>query len=290
MSIRDNHPSGSVISIGGELRIMALRGNSREPEPVVLTASAAVALDATSLTVTAPRAVLIDNKFALKFGGTTLRTADYGWVTPVITADVAAVAAATQVTLTAAAPVVLPKSAELKFGEVMVTLTEEVTVGTDPVVAKCAPLSGAIAADATSASVLRIAPAAGTVANATASTAVLPTLTLRGLKSASQPGESNTISIRTMESGLGKEERVVMVGSSLKVEGVFNQKDRAYTAILAPVSLSGGELWAEWYSATGDYIKGAALPSGLSKNEAADSVVTYEVTIGFQGEPEIGTY
>lgn len=292
LPVADRHPSGSILAAGGELRLMSLPANSRTPQTSVITTAGAVSANATSMTVTTTAPVLIDQDFDLVFGATTVQTAtdSWAWAVPTLTTTAAVVANATTISVTAVAAFLLPLGARITFAGVTVETTAAVTVGTTATNVAIRPAPGAIASAAQSTNTIAIKASPGAILTAVASTAFLPTLTLLGVQSVSRPNKSNLISIRSLKSGLGNEQRPTMVDFSMQVSGWVHQRDQAYRRILEPASQQALEVWAEHYSASGRFIRGAAFIADVSNEEKNDDVIKYSGTIGFQGIPSQGDF
>lgn len=285
----DLHPSGSILS-GGDIRFAPLPANSRTPLLATVTTASAIAVDGVTATLTTTAPVLIDDDFDVPFGANKITTVGYAWVLPTLTAAAAVTAGASTVSLTATASVVLPEGAEIKFGSTILTVAAQTTVGTTATTVPIRPAPAAVATATASVNTVAIKKATAAIATATASTPFIPTLSLLGIESIDQPDKSNLISIRSQKSGLGNEQRPVMIDFGLQVSGWSHQRDQAYKRIVKPAGRAGTEVYAEYYSRSGDVRKGPAFIADLSKTEKNDDVVRYSLTVGFQGIPEESTF
>lgn len=290
LPVADQHPSGSILTVGGDLRLATLPPNSRVPLQTVLTTSAAVAVDAVTMTLTSTAPVLVDDNFDITFGATTVVTAGYSWVVPTLTTTAAAVALATSISVTAVAPYTLPAGAVVFFGAVPVRTTIDTLIGTTATIVPTRPISAAIAAATPSVGTVGIQRAKAAIVTATPSTAFIATLSLAGIQSVSQPLKTNLIPIRSFRSGLGNEQRPTMIDFTAQISGYIDQRDQAYRRIVKGVGQRGLECWAEYYSPDGTYQKGAAFIADVGKEEKNDAVLTYNFTLGFQGIPAQGEF
>lgn len=286
LPLADQHPSGSILAVGGELRLATLPPNSRTPLQSVITTAAAIAVDAVTATFTSTAPVLLDDNFDLTFGAATITTAGYSWVVPTLTTAAAVVAAATSISLTAVAPYILPSGARVLFGAVPVTTTADTLIGTTATPVPTKPISAAIASATASVGTVGIQRAKATVATATGSTPFIATLSLAGIQSVSQPMKTNLISIRSFRSGLGNEQRPTMIDFTQQISGFIDQRDQAYRRIVRNLGRRGLECWAEYYSPDGTVQKGAAFIADVGKEEKNDAVLMYNFTLGFQGIPQ----
>jgi hypothetical protein len=285
LPVADRHPSGSILAIGGELRVIALPQNSRTPSLVTVTTAAAVAVLATAITLTSTTPVLIDDNFDIPFSAGTITTTTGGWVIPALTTTAAVTANATSISVTAVSAYILPAGARATFGSVTVETTAATLIGTTATVVPIRAASGGIANAAVSVNTLAIRPAAVAVATTTASTAFLPLLSLLGIQSADAPNKTSLISIRSFQSGLGNEQRPVMVDFSMQMQGWVHQRDQAYLNVIEPAATQSLEVYAEYYSPRGTVRRGAAFIADSGINEKNDDVLKYTFTLGFQGIP-----
>lgn len=290
LPVADQHPSGSILAVGGELRVAPLAANSRIPIESVVTTAASIAVDAVTATFTSTAPVLLDDNFDLTFGSTTLTTAGYSWVVPTLTTTAAVVALATSISVTAVTPYILPAGAKVYFGTKLVTTTADTLIGTSATIVPTKPIAAAIANTTASVGTVAIQKAKATVATATASSPFVATLSLAGIQSVSQPSKTNLISIRSFRSGLGNEQRPTMIDFSMQISGFIDQRDQAYRRIIKGAGQKGLECWAEYYSPDGTYQKGAAFIADVGKEEKNDAVLTYSFTLGFQGIPAQGEF
>lgn len=290
MPLVDQHPSGSILAVGGELKLLLLPPNSRTPVNSIVTTAAAVVVNDQILNLTATTPTLVDALVDIVFGANKVTTTDYAWVVPTLTTTAAAVVLATSISVTAAAAYTLPEGALVKFGAVVAEVTRATLVGTVATLVPVRPLSGAIATATVSVNTVAILPAAAAIANATASVPFLATLSLLGLRQVTLPSQTNLIPIRSMKSGLGNEQRPTMVDFSLQCQGWIHQRDQCYARILEPAGQQGLEVWAEYYSPRGRFKKGPAIVSNLSNEENLDNVLTYNVQVNYQGIPLQGAF
>lgn len=286
LPVADQHPSGSILAVGGELRLATLPPNTRVPLQSVITTAAAIAVDAVTATFTSAAPVLLDDNFDLTFGAATITTAGYSWVVPTLTTAAAVIAAATSISLTAVAPYVLPAGARVLFGAVPVTTTADTLIGTTATPVPTKPIPAAIASATASVGTVGIQRAKATVATATGSTPFIATLSLAGIQSVSQPMKTNLISIRSFRSGLGNEQRPTMIDFTQQISGFIDQRDQAYRRIVRQLGRRGLECWAEYYSPDGTVQRGAAFIADVGKEEKNDAVLMYNFTLGFQGIPQ----
>lgn len=286
----DQHPSGSILAVGGDLRLATLPPNSRTPLQSVVTTAGAVAVDATTMTLTSPLPVLLDDNFDLTFGAAAVVTAGYSWVVPTLTTAVAVIAGAVTISVTAATPYTLPSGAQVLFGAVPVITTAETLIGTTATPVPTKPISAAIASASASVNTVGIQRARATIPTATASTPFIATLSLAGIQSVSQPLKTNLISIRSFRSGLGNEQRPTMIDFTAQVSGYIDQRDQAYRRIVKGIGRMGRECWAEYYSPDGTVQEGAAFIADVGKDEKQDAVLMYNFTLGFQGIPNEREY
>jgi hypothetical protein len=283
--LADKHPSGSILAIGGELRVIALPQNSRTPSTVTVTTAAAVAIAATALTLTSTTPVLIDDNGDIPFAAGTLTATSGGWVVPTLTTTAAAAINATSISVTAVSAYTLPAGAQVTFGAVTVETTLATLIGTTATPLAIRPAPGAIANSTASVNTLTIRPATVAIASATASTPFLPLLLLLGIQSADSPNKTNLISIRSFQSGLGNEQRPVMVDFSMQLQGWVHQRDQAYLNVIEPAAIQSLEVYAEYYSPRGTVRRGAAMVADSGITEKNDDVLKYTFTLGFQGIP-----
>jgi hypothetical protein len=258
------------------------------------TAAAAVAGD-TKITVTVPAPVYLDRRFDLTFGTTKARTKEYAWVVPTLTTSAATIVGAVTVSVTSAIAVRLKAGTTITFGTGVaastVTVDADVTVsatGATNIPIKPAPK--AIATTTASVNSIDVFPLPGAIASSAVATSFYPTLSLRGLVKVDAPNSTTLTSIRTMESGLGNEQRPTMIDYSLTLEGIVNPSDPAYTNILIPAANVGNEIYFEYYSPVGDVMRGIAIPTNISRSEAADAVVKWSGTLTVQGVPTRARY
>jgi hypothetical protein len=290
LPVADQHPSGSILAVGGELRVAPLAANSRVPVQSVITTAAAIAVDAVTATFTSTAPVLLDDNFDITFGAATITTAGYSWVVPTLTAAAATIANALSISVTAAAPYILPAGARVLFGAVPVITTADTLIGTTATPVPTKPISAAIPATTASVGTVTIQRAKATVATATGSTPFIATLSLAGIQSVSQPSKTNLISIRSFRSGLGNEQRPTMIDFSMQISGFIDQRDQAYRRIIKGAGQKGLECWAEYYSPDGTFQKGAAFIADVGKEEKQDAVLMYNFTLGYQGIPQQGDF
>jgi hypothetical protein len=289
MPVKDKHPSGSILAANGELRIASLAANVRTPVNTVLTTSAAIAAAATTASFTTAAPVLVDSKTAIPFGVNAITTNEAKWMVPVVTAAAAITLGAVVASLTAAAATTLPKGCVLYFGAAALTVATETVVGTVATTVPILAAPAAVANAATTSNTIAILAAPVAVATATASTAFIASLLLGGFQGLEAPGQTNLIPIRSQASGLGNEQRPVMLDYSLQVKGWVDQRDVCF-AFLEDSWSRGMEIWAEHYSPRGRFKKGPAVISNLAISENTDNVVQYSFALGFQGIPLQGDF
>jgi hypothetical protein len=290
LPVADKHPSGSILAVGGELRLAQLPPNTRIPTQSVVTTAAAIAIDGTSATLTTNAPILLDDNFDISFGANKITTAGYSWLVPTLTTTAAVVAQDVSISVTAAAPYTLPAGAVVYFGTVPVTIVADTLIGTTATVVSTKPIGGAIANATPSLGTVPIQKAKAAITTATASTPFVATLSLAGIQSVSQPLKTNLIPIRSFRSGLGNEQRPTMIDFTMQISGWIDQRDQAYRRIVKGLGQRGLECWAEYYSPDGTYQKGAAFIADVGKEEKNDGVLMYNFTLGFQGIPEQGDF
>jgi predicted RecA/RadA family phage recombinase len=290
LPVADQHPSGSILAVGGQLRLATLPPNTRVPLQSVVTTAAAVAVDATTATFTSTTPLLIDDDFDIPFGATTLTTIGYSWIVPTLTTTVAVVTLATSISVTAVAPYTLPAGARVLFGSVLVITTADTLIGTTATTVPTRPIPAAIPTTTASVGTVVIQRAKAAVATATGSTPFIATLSLAGIQSVSQPLKTNLIPIRSFKSGLGNEQRPTMIDFTAQISGWIDQRDQAYRRIVKGLGQKGLECWAEYYSPDGTFQRGAAFIADVGKEEKNDAVLTYSFTLGFQGIPTQGEF
>jgi hypothetical protein len=290
LPVADKHPSGSILAVGGELRLAPLPPNTRIPTQSVVTTAAAVAIDAVTATLTTTDPILLDDNFDISFGASKITTAGYSWLLPTLTTTTAVVAQATSISVTAAAPFTAPLGSVVYFGAVPVTIAADTLVGTTATVVPTKPIGGAIPTATPSIGTVPIQKAKAALTTALASTPFIATLSLAGIQSVSQPLKTNLIPIRSFRSGLGNEQRPTMIDFTMQISGWIDQRDQAYRRIVKALGQRGLECWAEYYSPDGTFQKGAAFIADVGKEEKNDAVLMYNFTLGFQGIPEQGDF
>jgi hypothetical protein len=291
LPIADQHPSGSILAIGGELRLSLLPPNVRTALLSVVTTAGAIAIAATTATLTSTAPILLDSNFDVAFGANTITTVDYAWVVPTVTTTAAVVAGDQTISLTATAPYTLPAGAKVGFtGGASVVTTADALIGTTATVVPIKKAAAAIPTTTVSINNVTIQPSKAAIATATGSTPFIATLALAGIQSASQPMKTNLIPIRSFRSGLGNEQRPTMVDFTMQFSGFVDQRDQAYRRIVKVAGQKGLEVWAEYYSPDGTFQKGAAFIADVGKEEKNDAVLMYSFTLGFQGIPQQGDY
>lgn len=291
LPVADRHPSGSILSTGGELRLQSLPPNSRIPLLSTVTTVGAVAIAGTSVTLTTVLPVLLDAEFDLPFAAGTLITGSIpSWVVPTVTTAAAVVAGATTISITAAAAFILPSGAQMFFGSVMVETTAETLIGTTATTVPIRPVAAAIATATASVNTVSIRSATVAIPATAASSPFLPLLSLLGIQSVSRPQKTNLISIRSFKSGLGNEQRPTMVDFTCQIQGWVHQRDQSFRRVIEPAGRLGLEVYGEYYSAQGRVMRGACFVSDTGIEEKNDDVLKYNFTLGFQGIPFIGDF
>lgn len=285
--VRDNHPSGSVLATRSEIRFGPLPPNTRTPATRTLTNVTALAIGATQGVWTAATPMVADDGAEFTFGTQLVRSRGNNPITPILTIAAAAAAAATTLSITSPVTYNLIAGTRIVVGGNNVTLQSSVTLGTTAVTVNCDPIPAAITANTaiTGNPVDFYAPLTAAIAVTTASNPFIYTLGLLGIQSISQPNKTNLISIRSMQSGLGNEQRAVMIDFTLQISGWIHQRDRAMAELIEPAQLGGFELYCEYYSPRGVVKRGTVYIGDNGSTEKTDDVVKYDLTVGFQGIP-----
>lgn len=295
MPLTDFHPSGSILAVGSTLKIAPLPLNSRTPQSYTFTTAAAATSGATAIFVTASPVPTASFSMSagtqLVFGAVTVTTtANEVFPAGVITNTAAATSGATTLQLSvpaAIAPYTLEVGTPLTFGAVVATVSATTIVNATATAVPVAAISGAIALNATAVPVVRVDCTAlsAAITSGTASTAIAPLAEILGIQSISRPNKTNLISIRSMKSGLGNEQRPTMIDFSVSIQGWIHQQDSALTQVLEPAFFAGGEIYAELYSPRGRARRGTAVIGDLANDEKLDDVLKYSMTLAYQGVP-----
>lgn len=178
----------------------------------------------------------------------------------------AAVVGATTITLTSTAAASVVKGATLKTSAGLTVVADE-----------------AKAFVANAATPLAVKPVEAAIASAATLTTINERL-LRGVQNIGRPAKTNLISIRSMESGLGNEQRPVMIDFNMPVDGWIYQGDEVFGSLSA-AAFSGDEVYVILESPDNERQKGPAIVSNLDRPIKIDDVMKFTVDVIFQGIP-----
>lgn len=122
---------------------------------------------------------------------------------------------------------------------------------------------------------------------ATATTVGL--MEILGVQNIDYNKNSNLISIRDQKSGLGNEQRTVMVSYEASLSGWIHQRSNAYRYAVKDAAETGKEMYFEMELSDGRKVTGVCGASNLTNSIQLDQVMNFNVTLFVQGVP-VETY
>jgi hypothetical protein len=264
-------------------------------QPVVLVAGTNLSFGGYIITLTASTSL---TRIAQPFTVPTLLTdlqagtqaivgdgqASLGTTTFTITNTALAALNATTMQLSTPVAKFYPAGTILYFtGALRAVTAVDVTIGTSATPVTVQPLAAAIASTLTATAGTTVFVQALTspiTANSTSTTNNL--IELLGIEDLSEQGKSNLVSTRSMKSGLGNEQRVAMVDTTIPVAGFFNVTSLAHALFVRPAFRTSGEIYAEVYYPDGEQLSGAWIVNNLNRMAKLGDVIKYSFDLTAQ--------
>lgn len=109
---------------------------------------------------------------------------------------------------------------------------------------------------------------------------------LKGIQQIGRPGSTNLISIRSMDSGLGNEQRPTMIDFNQPISGWVHQTDTTF-AILRQAFNLGQEVFAITETPDNERRTGPAIISNLDRPVNIDDVIKFSFDLIYQGIPAV---